>query len=55
MLRPIREELGFAADIYDSLDDEMVDVTEERIEEARRQTLPFDHYQITCFATSKPV
>ena len=47
VLRPIREELGFSLEIYESLDDEeLIDVTHERVEEARRQKLPFDHYQI---------
>ena len=36
VLRPIREELGFSVDIYESLDDEMIDVTVDRVEEARR-------------------
>ena len=36
VLRPIREELGFSLDIYESLDDEMIDVTVDRVEEARR-------------------
>ena len=53
MLIPVREELGFSIDIYDSLDDEMIDVTVERVEEARRQTLPFDHYQITSNVTKQ--
>ena len=47
MLRPIREELGFSYDIYESLDDELIDVTYDRLEEARRQKLPFDHFQIS--------
>lgn len=46
MLRPIREELEFGHEIYESLDDEMIDVTFDRIEEARRQTQPFDHFKI---------
>ena len=54
MLRPIREELSFSADIYESLDDEMIDVTYDRVEEARRQTLPFDHYKITSVAANTP-
>ena len=37
VLRPIREELGFSLDIYESLDDEeLIDVTHDRVEEARR-------------------
>lgn len=36
VLRPIREELGFSLDIYESLDDEDIDVTFDRVEEARR-------------------
>ena len=44
MLKPIREELSFDADLYESLDEAMIDVTEERVDEARRQNLPFDHY-----------
>ncbi len=46
MLKPIREELDFGLDIYESLDEEMIDVTVERIEDARRQNMPFDHYRI---------
>ena len=54
VLRPIREELGFSLDIYESLDDEeLVDVTYDRVEEARRQKLPFDHYQIVDKQSSK--
>ena len=47
MLKPIREELGFGCQSYESLDDEMIDVTYDRVEEARRQTQPFDHYKIS--------
>ena len=36
VLRPIREELGLSVDIYESLDDDMIDVTLDRVEEARR-------------------
>ena len=35
MLKPIREELDFGHEIYESLDEAMVDVTEERINDAR--------------------
>ena len=48
MLRPIREELGFSVDVYESLDDELIDVTEERIEETRRQAMPFDQFKAEC-------
>mmetsp|Transcript_35460 Transcript_35460/g.43377 ORF Transcript_35460/g.43377 Transcript_35460/m.43377 type:complete len:104 (-) Transcript_35460:687-998(-) len=46
MLKPIREELDFSEGLYDSLDEAMIDVTEERVEESRRQNLPFDHYRL---------
>ena len=46
MLLFIREELSFPADLYESLDEADVDVTEERIEDARRQNLPFDHFEL---------
>ena len=46
MLKPIREELEFGPDVYESLDEEMIDVTEDRIDDARRQNMPFDHYRI---------
>jgi len=46
MLKPIRDELNFGLEIYDSLDEAMVDVTDDRIEEARQQNLPFDHFRI---------
>jgi len=46
MLKPIREELCFGYEIYESLDEEAIDVTEERIEEARRYSMPFDHFKI---------
>ena len=38
MLKPIRNELSFDSDLYESLDDEMIDVTYERIESARLLT-----------------
>ena len=44
MLRPIREELSFDTDLYESLDEALIDVTEERVADARRQNLPFNHY-----------
>jgi len=53
MLKPIREELSFASDIYESLDEEMIDVTEERIGDARRQSMPFDHFQIASSKDAK--
>ena len=46
MLKPIREELGFGDDIYESLDEADIDVTVERIESTRRQNMPFDHFAI---------
>lgn len=46
MLRPIREELDFAEDLYESLDEAEIDVTQERVDEARRQEMPFDHFKI---------
>ena len=46
MLRPIREELDFGEDVYESLDEAEIDVTLERVEDARRQNLPFDHFMI---------
>jgi len=36
MLKPIREELSLGPEIYESLDEAMIDVTEERVEDARR-------------------
>jgi len=50
MLKPIREELDFGPEIYESLDEGMVDVTEERIDDARQQNLPFNHFRITKFS-----
>ena len=50
MLKPIREELDFGSELYDSLDEGMIDVTEERIEEARLQNMSFDHF---CESTRK--
>ena len=47
MLKPIREELDLGYDIYESLDEGDVDVTEERITDARQQNMPFDHFRIT--------
>ena len=47
MLKPIREELDFGLEIYESLDEAMVDVTEERVNDSRLQSMPFDHYKIT--------
>jgi len=47
MLKPIREELDLGYDIYESLDEGEVDVTEERISDARQQNMPFDHFRIT--------
>lgn len=48
MLKPIREELGFSREIYESLDDEMIDVSVDRIEDTRRQAMPFDQFKILC-------
>lgn len=53
MLKPIREELGFGEDIYESLDEAEIDVTVERVETARRQALPFDHFVIMANADAK--
>ena len=46
MLKPIREELSLGPEIYESLDEDMIDVTLERIEEARQQNMPFDHFRL---------
>ena len=45
MLRPIREELSFGPEIYESLDEAMIDVTQDRIDEARFVSMPFDHFR----------
>lgn len=49
MLKPIREELGFSSDIYESLDDEMIDVTHERLQDTRRQAMTFEQFKMECF------
>ena len=49
MLNPIRQELDLGPDIYESLDEDMVDVTLERIEEARIKSIPFDHGRISAY------
>lgn len=36
MLKPIREELDLGHEMYESLDEAMIDVTEERVQEARQ-------------------
>ena len=45
MLRPIREELSFGPEIYESLDEAIIDVTQDRIDEARFVSMPFDHFR----------
>ena len=49
MLNPIRQELDLGPDIYESLDEDMVDVTLERIEEARIKSTPFDHGRLSAY------
>lgn len=46
ILKPIREELDFGPDIYESLDEAMIDITQERLEDARRPNTPFDHFEL---------
>ena len=53
MLKPIREELSLGPEIYESLDEAMIDVTEERVEESRRQNMPFNHFLIINQRDSK--
>lgn len=49
MLNPIRQELDLGPDIYESLDEDMIDVTQERIEEARIKSTPFDHGRLSAY------
>ena len=49
MLNPIRQELDLGPDIYESLDEDMIDVTLERIEEARIKSTPFGHGQLSAY------
>ena len=49
MLNPIRQELDLGPDIYESLDEDMIDVTLERIEEARIKNTPFGHGQLSAY------
>lgn len=53
MLYPIRQELGFGEEIYESLDEAEIDVTVERVDAARRQNLPFDHFSIVANTVTK--
>ena len=42
-IMPIREELSLSMDFYESLDEQAIDVTQERIDEARMLSVPFEH------------
>ena len=52
-LQPIRQELGLGTDIYESLDEaQMIDVSQDRIDEVRQQNMPIDHF-LQSFCHSK--
>ena len=49
---PIREELSLDTNYYESLDEGAIDVTQDRIDDARKLSMPFEKFRLVSIANS---